>query len=216
MDRSEVINIARMRLGFNSNLLEAYFTQTLDFVQELYEGSEGRMPLPWFLFDGTYTVPTVASVRTVAAPDDFLAFDENWKPTLVYGTGEFELVRRTQAELAPFYADNGRPKYYAFDGLLFHLYGLPDQVYTIKIPCYRRSAKLSETEDSLWFKFFPTLMVEELVYHMAMSTRDEMALKTSKVSQERDAYRVRVEAMKHQLMSYMMGGQDPIGGIDGA
>lgn len=215
MTRTEIIALARMRLGFNNALLQSYFTQSLDAVQQMYETSEGRFPLPWFLFDSTATVAVVGAVRTVNVPTGYLGFDERWVPTLVNGTLEYEIQHKMQRDLAPFVAEIGRPTYFAFDGLKMHLYAMPDKAYTLKVPCYKSSAVLSASETSAWYTYFPNLILEELIVMLARSTRDEGAIKMSTVSREQDNYRIRCEAMKHQLMDYVMGGPDPIGVNDG-
>jgi hypothetical protein len=160
-------------------------------------------------------VATVAGVRTISAPTDFLAFEETWTPTIEAGGVEYELKRKLQEELAPYVMAEGMPVYYAFDGTLFHLFPKPDAVYTVKVPCYRRSAVLSLVETSFWYTHFPTLILEEVVLFIAQSTRDEAALKLTQVQSARDAYRVRVEAMKHQHMEYAINGTGPLGGFNG-
>lgn len=215
MNRTQIIALARNRLAYNNALVESYFLAALDTIQQMYETSEGRNPLPWFLLDTTSTVVVSASVRTADAPIGFLAFEEQWVPTLVDGTTEYELVRKMQRDLAPFASNIGRPSYYAFDGLKVHLYALPDKNYSLKFPCYKRSTAFSAAETSLWYEHFPNLIVEELIAYIASNSRDMDALKLSRLSREQDSYRVRCEAMKHQLMEYIMGGPDPIGVNDG-
>jgi len=215
MTRTQIIALARMRLAFNESLLEAYFTSALDAVQQMYETSESRMPLPWFLLDTTATIAVTASVRAFNVPTGFLALEEQWVPTLVAGLVEYELVRKMQRDLAPFVSTVGRPSYYAFDGLKVHLYSLPDRAYSLKFPCYKSSADFSVSETSLWYTYFPNLIVEELVAYIARATRDEGALKMSTLQREQDNYRIRCEAMKHQLMEYVFSGPDPIGVNDG-
>lgn len=210
MTKAEIIQIIRDRLGFNEGLVESAITRHLALVQSRYEGGDSRTPLPWFLFTTT-TLSTAASTRTVAAPSDFIGFDDDWLLTIEDDEGVEHPLHRWAPYAAPLkdkLAVSGFPEVFAFQNKTLYLYPEPDDSYTINFPYYARSESLATATTSDWFTEFPSLLIEETVLSLAKSVRDEAAIQLTNVRVERDDYFVRCEAMKHQLQSYVSGSVD--------
>lgn len=209
MTRDQIVSLIRDRLAFHLSLDVNIIYRHMDLMQSNFEFGNDRLPIPWFIFDTTETVSTVAAQRTVDVPNDFIAFDDNWPLIIVNADGvDKPLTKKTAAELAPMLDQSGFPKYYAFDGERLHLYPKPDAVYTIRLYHYSASTAFSASATNKWFDEFPNLIIEEAVFSLARSIRDEGALKLVDVKGQRDKYLVRCEAQQHALMSYVVGGED--------
>lgn len=203
MNKTQLYTLVRHRLGFNDSLDVSVLDAQLDMLQNNYEVSLGMLPSPWFMFQ-TETLTTTIDVRTVEAPDNFARFDEDYELTILNADGtEFQLKRKLSIELQPYVADEGLPKYYAFDGSLLYLYPRPDAAYTIHFPYYGKSQDVwSDSEETLWLTHFPALILEEMVYNLSRSTRDKTGIQLSSVEFEKRNYLVKVEDMKHAMMEY--------------
>lgn len=205
MDREEILNLIRDRMGFNKNFDEAIVYRHLDYVQQQYERVTRKTPLPWFLFNATYTTVTVADQRTISKPTNFITVHDNWEMTVTNADGDITPVYRvSDYDLGKDdRGATGLPTCYVYDGTSFYLYPKPDTVYTITLPHYAKSAELSESATHDWFTEFPTLIIEETLASIFKSNRDVDGLRLLNLTMERDDYHVRVEAMEHVGKSYV-------------
>ena len=78
MDKATIISLIRNRMGFNTAMQESVILDHMDLMQASYETGDDSSPLPWFLFNSSATVATVADTRTVALPSAFICFDDDW------------------------------------------------------------------------------------------------------------------------------------------
>jgi hypothetical protein len=204
MTRDDVVELIRQRVGFNRRMSDTQIFQNMDYVQLLYELGHDNNPLPWFTFQSTATVDTVADTQTVDLPEGFVQFDDAWPLLITSAEGVVYPLQRTPAYDVVALQNEGSqlPKYFEVDAARLLLYPAPDKVYSITIPHYNRLAKLSETTDSPWFTHFPLLLVEETVNSIMRSTRDIEGLKMSNVNSFRADYVRRVEGRKHELKNY--------------
>jgi len=210
MDRADIVNLIRDRLGFNQGLDEAVILRHMDLAQKKYENGEENLPRPWFTFDETYEDQTQASIRTIELPETFVAFNDQF-PLLISYEGVWKrLYRRPVDKLVVYENETGFPTHYDVQGQSLFMYPLPDAAYDVNIPHYCRLDALSTDADSVWFEEFPSLILEETLVSLCKSTRDEMGLKiaVSALGYERDGYMRRVEERMHVMQDYIMGGDD--------
>lgn len=209
MDKAAIIQIIRDRLGFNEDLNSAIILRHLDFVQADYERGEVQTPLPWFLFDVDNTASTVIDQPYVSLPTDFLAWSDDWPFWILDAEGKKHILKpKKPYEVEGHNLEAKLPEAFSFGGTQVRLHPAPDKVYTIHLPCFKKSEALSVATTSPWFSNFPTLIVEETIYSIAKGTRDLEALKLAGVDRERSSYFARVEEMKHVMMDYTKGTYD--------
>ena len=136
----------------------------------------------------------------------FICFDDDWPLSIVNADSETKYLERAPMHRLVLDTDlTGFPNAFEFSTGQLHLFPLPDAVYTINLPHYARSTALSSATTSPWFTEFPALVIEETALLIARSNRDKSLAQTSNAGELRGTYFRRVEAMKHQLMSYQMG-----------
>ncbi len=206
MTRDEIVQIIRDRLGFNQSLELATIYRHMDAVQRKFELGEDDVPAPWFCFDTTCQLKTRTNRRDVALPETFTTLDDDWPLSIEKSsTVTKALTRVPYYDLVSDIDSTGFPQYYALEGEALHLFPLPDSIYNINFPHHKTLEALSTDADSIWFKEFPNLLIEETVSSIASSTRDHDALKMSRIVETRSAYIRRVESRKHTLQSYRMG-----------
>ena len=210
MNRTEVIDIIRDNLGFNTGLSETVILRHIDRVQTRYETADGRLPMAWFLLNTTATVDTVADQRTIDVPAGFLDLSEKWPLTIKDAEGTDHPLTREDYDLLQ--ADlglEGFPTHYAFDGKVVHLFPKPDAVYTINFPHYARGSALSTVTTADWYTEFPSLIIAETFLSIAKSSRDKDGIKIAMedVTVERDLYRTAVVAKEHSLQELKLGAE---------
>lgn len=209
MDLGGVIQIIRDRLAFNQNLAQDTILRHMDLIKHTFEQGADELPLPWFNFQPTATVTTVAGERTVDLPTGFVDFDDDF-PVTVTVEGHVKMVERLDYHEAAATVTEGAPEAFVLGGGQMLLYPLPDDAYTLTVPCYTRSALYSDvplTTTDGWTENFPMLLVEETLLSIGKSTRDESVLKMSESGRYRLDYLKKVEGRRHQLKSYRMGGR---------
>lgn len=198
MTRDEIITLIKHKLGFRMNYDDAIIFAHLDLVQTTYEQVSRERPLPWFLFNATYTAATVADTRTIALPTDFLEFDDDWPLRITNADNEVkDLPRTTDYNIGETgQSSEGFPTCFTMDATTIRLYPLPDAAYTVTIPHYARSTKWSETESSDWFTEFPHLVIAETAYSVLASNRDIEGMQLIDLKMPRENYFTRVNAMQ--------------------
>lgn len=207
MTRDEIVQLVRDGLGYNNALNEAIVLRAMDLVQTRYERGHDLMPLPWFNLEIDYELTTVASTRTVALPDDFVSFAEEWKPYLQSSDGtSYELARRSATLLNSIRDETGRPAYFETNHANLYLFPLPDDEYSIYVSYYKTSTKFSATTSSNWYTNFPSLLVEETIYQLARNSHNTKALQNSMLKEERANYLVKCEEQKHIIKQVKVGG----------
>ncbi len=213
MQKSQIIETVRMRLGFNQSLSQTHIELAMDAVQVMYEGGDRTYPYPWFLFDKTNTATTVVNQRELNLPTDFLGFYDDVSLEIIYGSSVYELHRDLEVELQRYYSETGLPRYWSMTGKQLNLYPLPDNEYTVRVPCFKKTSKwsaLALTDEPNWFQEFPTLVIEETVNYVSLASRDEVAIRYGQapLGAARKGYFIRVEEMQHTLMRYQVQGSD--------
>lgn len=217
MNRAQVETLTRQWLGFNASLSQAIIFAHFDSVQAELEYEDLTLPRPWFLFDPDADRVTVAQQRHVEPPTGFIDLDEEWS-VKVEVNGLLKRVRREtedQLQRTRYYQGNetdvleGYPEFYAFDGNRFYFYPLPDAVYTVKIPCFQRSALLSVSATHDWFDHFPNFIAMKTASSIMRATRDETGFKFmgSKLDLYHPKYLATLEVKKHRQMDYYVGAQ---------
>lgn len=222
MTKAKAYTLIRQHLAFNNALSEDIIDANVDAAQTRYEsGEDPLVPLPWFLLEtGTNTI-AAATFNELNAPERFIAFDDEWPCYIRVEEGcwaEFPRVSAAQNhffeeshEIAyPSGLESGRPTAFVFDGRRFHFDKVPDQDYYLSIPCYRYSElALSEDDDSasLWWRWFPHLIVTTAALTIASSVRDMQLVQQLQVLEAtyRRGYTVKCEEMKLSLRDVYVG-----------
>lgn len=208
---AEVKTIITDYLGFHSNLSDTILNRHLNLYQEVLETTPHEFPTPWFLFDSAPTEVTVADTATIALPARFIDWEEEWPPYVITSASvESELCRLDFRHAKEVYAGRtGKPVYFAQMGTgTITLFPTPDAVYTITLPCYRRSATtLSDGGGTSWLTEFPNLIAMGAAYMLALSLRDENVTQMLKndLQKEKMNYLRKVEDHRHSLQFYHIG-----------
>lgn len=207
MEKSAIIQLLRDYLGFNTGINESVLLRHMDIAQTRYEGGDHTLPLPWFLLNETYTASTVVAQNTVALPNSFLQFDEEWALTVVDSEGAVSELARTFQRNVATETKLGRPCNYVLGSSNIYLYYTPDKVYTLKLPHYAKSIKLSVAVTSYWFEYFPRLIIAETLKSLALATRDESLLRLAVAMQlpEENSYLNKVETVRNNQREIVMG-----------
>lgn len=209
MIRDDVEQLIRDRLGFNNALSQEIILRHMDLVQAKYEtGGQNGIPRPWFCFKPKYSVMTNAHTQVVEMPTNFSAFHDDWPVTIMDSAGVLHSLLReryTEVALTDLSPDaETLPTVFVLGVDYMQVFPVPDQSYEINVPHFTRLTDLSSSgnQDSPWFAEFPGLIVEEVTFSLARSTRDEKALKLSTMKSEIDSYFRRVEERDHLLQEY--------------
>lgn len=191
--KATAYTLIRQHLGYNNALDETIIDANVNNVQARYEtGAEG-MPLPWFTFDAGANGELLADYRTFDLFERFVAFDDEWPVSIEDDAGTYYVLERAPnwqvADQALRNGDDvelralgvqGRPVAWNTMGTKMYFYPRADVQYRIHAPCYRQSeVPLSQDTESasLWWQFFPHLIITSAALAMASAGRDEGILK---------------------------------------
>lgn len=205
MDKSEIIDYVRDLLGFHKSLATDIIHRHMNVFQQEVEKPHGRLPLPWFLFNGTKELFTKQGIDYIDLPEDFIQQDdeEEWHPYIALENKK-GLLSKSLVQTA----DWGTPKKYDIIGdRRMYLAPTPDDEYLIVFPYFARTEKLSTVTESLWFHHFPIFLAARTAQSIAESSKDEATLsRTDRLYKiQRDEYLVTVEAWKHHMREYKLG-----------
>lgn len=209
MDKADIVQLIRDRLGFNDALTEAIILRNMDFIQNFYEKGNAEFPVPWFLFDPDVTASTVAAQPYVSFPTDFIQWEDNWPFWVTNSAGLNSVLKPVKGYQAEGHNEtDGSPTEFALGGTQVRLYPTPDAVYTIHLPCFKSSEALSTATTSPWFSNFPTFVIEETIYSICKATRDIEGMKLTGIESTRRSYFKKVVEMQNVMMDYTKGTYD--------
>ena len=172
MDRTGIVNLVLGRCGRREGdtYMVAQAKLELGLIQERLEGGAF---LPWFLLTNEQTLTTVANVREVSLPANFLREWDDY-PLQRYDATASPIYKKLEKEdfdvlLEEFDGDGvGEPKAYALTGDVFSFFTTPDTAYSIKWRYYAKDTVLSDSVlDNAWTANATDLLIAELGIVMA-------------------------------------------------
>lgn len=208
MNVAEAIAQIRQKLGFHQSLKEEIILASMDLSKGTYEGEDGKVVLPRFLFDPTWETTCSTSTNIVVLPTTFIDFDEDW-PIILRDEPPVKLRRESWEDIVAT-GSPGRPHSYATDKIRLYLFPLPDKAYTLQIPHYKKSASFAAAATHPWLEYFPNLIIYETVNHLLDGTRDKAAevRVAQRLRELRDGYWRKVEDGEMQFRPIRVGPDD--------
>lgn len=191
---SEAIALIQRRLGYRTDKVDEILSE-LQAAQERLENGvivvhpDGRQFIfrPWFLIDSTSykTFDTVASTEDYALETGFLAEVEEdalWRFDAAASEPEDEWIPLQKDDpdfLRVGHPGEGEPVAYALVGLRWHLFPVPDDVYTMRYLIKGRDTPPAVSPSDItnnWLTYAPLLLTSEAGVEMAGgSLRDKGA-----------------------------------------
>lgn len=168
------VAVARVKqmLGFrkdqDANIVQA--------MQEVQSELEKEPELPDFLRKTYSGLVTVANVRTVNVPSDFIREWEQDQMNITTSDGPQSVVKDELGFLRIRYTDTGVPLKYALVNKQFYLFPMPDQIYTIDGTYYAKDAVLSTNIENLWLENIPEILIGGAGVLLATGLRDKDAI----------------------------------------
>jgi len=212
------MRLVRANLGYNNALNHTIILDRFDQVVDEMEMG-GKLPLPWFCFDDTHNPVTVAGDRSTQIATNFLGLEEEWPISIQKTDGDWLVMEPGAYEdLVANTTETGEaddiPTHYARMGDMLYLFPLPNAVWTLSVPCYRRTKYISayydeegESYTPNWLKFFSNLIINKTTLRIMEAGRDMegLALFAPKVNMDEMAYLQKVEQMRHMMRQYRVG-----------
>jgi hypothetical protein len=215
MDMPKIISTLQRRLGFRDDLQ----TEIVDIVNEVREELDKDEVLghPWFLMTEIASASTTALEPRVQLPTDYLNISEDVRLYWYNGDAEedkdkWQIITKAPYRFSKYWEPGqGTPKYYDLIGDDIHIFPLPDDVYTIKMVYYGRTAAyVADTVERDWIKYEPQLVISGALERLATDLRDvELVGKAqSEYQMNFRAAQIRIVARRAEGMTYTMGGDD--------
>jgi hypothetical protein len=161
---SQLLDMVMQRLGNRSDTsLRAALALEMAAAQK--DVLEGMDFVPWFLLSSLTSAATVASLRSVALPSDFLMEVEDSGLFYTDSSGNMnELAKDEYNYLVKYYAetDSGPPEAYALVGSNYEIFPMPDDAYTLQYYYFLHDAAPTDTAtENRWLAQAPLLLLAE-------------------------------------------------------
>lgn len=170
---ARVKQLLGFRLDQDANIVQA--------IQEVQQELENEPELPHFLRKPYSGLVTVANVRTVNVPTDFLReWEQDQMNITTVSSGDTTSQSVVKDELGylriRYPGDVGQPVKYALVNKQFYFFPLPDKVYTLDGVYYAKDAVLSTNIENLWLANIPEIIIGGAGVLLAAGLRDKDAI----------------------------------------
>ena len=213
MDRTAATVVIQDQLGFSS----AHASRIVIALKNAQTRREQDPFLPWFLKTDSAIQPvTVADQRTVALPTGFLREVEDDALYYVNADESSKLIpMEKQDHLDYLYntygVTEGTPAEYFVGKTNFHIFPLPDAVYTLQLNQYYKAAtSLASDVENDWLLYAEDTIIGDAGYVIAKALRDRKAQDFFKVMQREGTARMILgtTAREEENVEHQMGGDD--------
>lgn len=179
MTRDEMVSRMKIILGFKTGT--AFDADLATQLQSCQVELEQEAELPDFLKASYTGLVTVADVKTVAVPADFIReFDDDQLFVRNTDNEETPVVADQEGFLRiryPITDDPATPKGYAIVNNEFRFYPTPDAVYTIQGTYYAKDTTLSSgSSTNKWSVLLPEILIGKAGFIIASGLRDQNAM----------------------------------------
>src|SRR5688572_23518046 len=177
MTRTQIIAHVLFLLGrqeSNTYLIEQAKT-CLGLIQEKLEG--GAL-MPWFLLTDELSLATVANLRSVAVPSDFLREWEDYPLTYYDVTAEDPYIELDKDEFNYLReqfgsSETGPPQAYSLDGQVYSMFPTPADIYTLTTRYFAKDEVLTDSVlENNWTEHATDVLIAELGMMLSAGRRD--------------------------------------------
>lgn len=178
MLRDIAVARVKMHLGFKTNL-DAEIVQAMIEMQAQLERDK---ELPGFLRKSFAAFATVADVKTLAVPTDFIREYDGDQLFVTNDDGEESpVIKDLQGFLrlrwpTPTAEENSLPQRYALVARTYHFYPTPDAVYTLNGTYYAHDEVLSTNIENKWLLELPEILIARAGMLLGSGLRDKEGL----------------------------------------
>ena len=207
MTRDEAVSLMLEQLGFRTDLSSNCITH-LKLAQIQLEKGPTK---PWFLISAQLSLATIAGTETVAVPTGFI--QEYDQATLKYVpddseglADEVDLVKGTYDVLRVNFreVESGAPQAYALMNGNFHIFPLPDAVYSLKLIQYTKDTVLDTNIENAWLRESPKLLIGAAGKELAAALRDSAAMATFQRWENEDRLLTFSETISKEMAGFDM------------
>jgi hypothetical protein len=209
---SRAVERIQLLMGNRSDLS----TRAVAALQDAQDALEKGPRYPWFLISEEATIVTGIGERRVPLPTDYIA--DTIDNTLFYYPDDteeesIELVKSGYEKLRLKFGTTGEgvPQAYAKSGLYYHIFPIPDELYTLKMKYYQKDTPISSlalSATNKWLTYSPDTIIGKAGMDLAVAFRDGNAYEKFKIMEQEGRQILTVQDAEQEVSEeeLLMGG----------